>query len=157
MPQTKQAKKRLTHLNGCFLLLDVTKLIHNCIFFVLALAQYFQVGLVSGGISTKCGDKNIPSYFTRLDHPEIASFIANPSGKGKINVGTILYLLRPEKSTLRFFLIKSTSMMGNGTALVFHYYLRKFSLNIFPDLKSKKIKNKKFAHFFVILTKITFV
>ena len=50
--------------------------------FFLALSQYFQVGLVSGGISTQCGDKNIPSYFTRLDHPEIASFIANPSDKG---------------------------------------------------------------------------
>ena len=33
--------------------------------------------MVAGGIS-KCGDKNIPSYFTRLDHPEIANFIATP-------------------------------------------------------------------------------
>jgi hypothetical protein len=33
--------------------------------------------LVVGGVS-KCGDKKIPSYFTRLNHPEIASFIAAP-------------------------------------------------------------------------------
>jgi len=42
--------------------------------------------LVSGGVS-KCGDKNIPTYFTRLDHPEIANFISTPdfsSEKGKI-------------------------------------------------------------------------
>jgi len=32
---------------------------------------------VSGGVS-KCGDKHIPSYFTRLNHPEIAEFIAAP-------------------------------------------------------------------------------
>ena len=43
----------------------------------LASSQYFQVGLVSGGVS-KCGDKYIPSYFTRLDHPEIADFISAP-------------------------------------------------------------------------------
>ena len=41
------------------------------------MAQYFQVGMVAGGIS-KCGDKNIPSYFIRLDNPEIAHFIATP-------------------------------------------------------------------------------
>ncbi len=46
--------------------------------------KYFQVGLVSGGVS-KCGDKNIPSYFTRLDHPEIADFIAGPELSGKIH------------------------------------------------------------------------
>ena len=57
------------------------RLINYSIF--LALTQYFQVGLVSGGISTQCGDKNIPSYFTRLDHPEIASFITNPTEKSK--------------------------------------------------------------------------
>ncbi len=34
--------------------------------------------MVSGGVSAKCGDKDIPSYFTRLDHPEIASFIGTP-------------------------------------------------------------------------------
>ncbi len=47
-------------------------------------------------------------------------------------------------------------------AMVFHYYLGKFGLNVFLDLKSKKIKLKsvlktKFAHFFVILLKIKFV
>ena len=47
-------------------------------FFVSALAQHFQVGLIAGGIS-KCGDKSIPSYFTRLDHPEIANFINSPT------------------------------------------------------------------------------
>ena len=44
---------------------------------ILGSLQYFQVGLVSGGVS-KCGDKSIPSYFTRLDHPDIADFIADP-------------------------------------------------------------------------------
>jgi len=36
-------------------------------------------------------------------------------------------------------------------ALVFRYYLGKFGLNIFPDLKSKQIKygKTKFANFFV--------
>jgi len=35
-------------------------------------------------------------------------------------------------------------------ALVFHYYLGKFGINIFPDLKGKEIKYKKteFVHFF---------
>jgi len=51
----------------------------------------------------------------------------------------------------------SNSILGNGN--VIYFYLRKFGFNIFPDLKSKKIKLKnylkktKFAHFFVILTK----
>jgi len=40
--------------------------------------------LVSGSVSSECGDKEIPSYFTRLDYPEIATFIANPSAKGDI-------------------------------------------------------------------------
>ena len=42
--------------------------------------QHFQVGVVSGGVS-RCGDKDVPSYFTRLDHPEIASFITDPENK----------------------------------------------------------------------------
>ena len=50
------------------------------IFTILALGQHFQVGLVSGGVS-RCGDKNVPSYFTRLDYPEIATFIADPENK----------------------------------------------------------------------------
>jgi len=37
-------------------------------------SQYFQVGMVSGGVSS-CGDRDIPGYYTRLDHPEIANFI----------------------------------------------------------------------------------
>ena len=45
---------------------------------ILGSSQHFQVGLVSGAVSTKCGDKNIPSYFTRLDHPQIANFIFTP-------------------------------------------------------------------------------
>ena len=42
-----------------------------------ATVKYIQVGMVSGGVS-RCGDPDIPSYFTRLDHPEIANFIAAP-------------------------------------------------------------------------------
>jgi len=45
------------------------------------------------------------------------------------------------KSTLRFFCIKSTSILGNGT--VFYFYLEKFGFDIFPDLKSKQSKWKK--------------
>ena len=41
------------------------------------LSQYFQVGLVSGGVSS-CGDKDIPGYYTRLDFPEIADFVQDP-------------------------------------------------------------------------------
>jgi len=44
--------------------------------------------LVSGGVS-RCGDKNVPSYFTRLDYPEIATFIADPENKaatGNMNI-----------------------------------------------------------------------
>jgi hypothetical protein len=57
-------------------------------FSILDSGQHVQVGLVSGGVSPRCGDKNIPSYFARLDHPEIASFITDPenkSGKGSVN------------------------------------------------------------------------
>ena len=39
--------------------------------------QYFQVGMVSGGVS-QCGNTDIPDYYARLDHPEIAGFISNP-------------------------------------------------------------------------------
>ena len=41
------------------------------------LFQYFQVGLVSGGVSS-CGDRDIPGYYTRLDHPEIGDFLHSP-------------------------------------------------------------------------------
>ena len=40
-------------------------------------SQYFQLGMVSGGVSS-CGDKEIPGYYTRLDFPEIAHFIQDP-------------------------------------------------------------------------------
>ena len=53
---------------------------------LLDFTQYFQVGLVSGGVS-KCGDKNIPSYFTRLNYPEIAAFIEAPDSP---DIGIIL-------------------------------------------------------------------
>jgi len=45
--------------------------------------------LVAGGIS-KCGDKSIPSYFTRLDHPEIANFITSPTRLDHTEVGNII-------------------------------------------------------------------
>ncbi len=41
------------------------------------LAQYFQVGMVAGAVSS-CGDKEIPGYYTRLDYPDIANFIQDP-------------------------------------------------------------------------------
>jgi hypothetical protein len=60
---------------------------------ILDLGQHFQVGLVSGGVS-RCGDKNVPSYFTRLDYPEIATFIADPENKattGNINTKPMFF------------------------------------------------------------------
>ncbi len=39
--------------------------------------QYFQVGMVSGGVSN-CGNTDIPDYYARLDHPEISRFIPDP-------------------------------------------------------------------------------
>jgi len=61
-----------------------------------------------------------------------------------------------KKCTLRF--VTLTALQFWEMALVFHYYLEKFGLNIFPDLKNKQIKYKKpkFAQFFVILNKIKF-
>ncbi len=44
--------------------------------------------MVSGSVSSECGDKEIPSYFTRLDYPEIATFIADPSANVGKNGGT---------------------------------------------------------------------
>ena len=46
------------------------------------------MGLVSGGVS-KCGDKTIPSYYTRLDHPEIAEFIASPDTYNSQNISKL--------------------------------------------------------------------
>jgi hypothetical protein len=41
------------------------------------LGQYFQVGIVSGGVS-HCGNTDIPDYYVRLDHPQVAEFIKDP-------------------------------------------------------------------------------
>jgi len=46
--------------------------------------------------------------------------------------------LRPEKSTLRFFALRALQFWE--IALVFHYHLGKFGLNIFPNLKTKQVK-----------------
>ncbi len=56
------------------------------------LSQYFQVGLVSGGVSS-CGDRDIPGYYTRLDHPEIADFVQDPKNYSLtgINIGKFKY------------------------------------------------------------------
>jgi len=45
-------------------------------FYNTKLLQFFQVGIVSGGVSI-CGDKEIPGYYTRLDHPDISEFVHN--------------------------------------------------------------------------------
>ncbi len=42
-----------------------------------SLGQYFQAGMVSGGVS-HCGNTDIPDYYVRLDHPEIAGFLSDP-------------------------------------------------------------------------------
>ena len=39
--------------------------------------QYYQVGLVTGGVSN-CGNTDIPDYYARLDHPEISGFLTKP-------------------------------------------------------------------------------
>jgi hypothetical protein len=39
--------------------------------------QYFQIGMVAGGIS-QCGNTDVPDYYGRLDHPDISRFINNP-------------------------------------------------------------------------------
>jgi len=46
----------------------------------VASLQYIQLGLVGGDFSlAKCDDKEyIPSYFTLLDHSDVAKFIADP-------------------------------------------------------------------------------
>ena len=52
-------------------------------------SQYFQLGMVSGGVSS-CGDKEIPGYYTRLDFPEIADFIQDPENFSTIR-GILIY------------------------------------------------------------------
>ena len=42
-----------------------------------SVGQYFQIGLVSGGVSN-CGNTEIPDYYVRLDHPEVSRFLNNP-------------------------------------------------------------------------------
>jgi len=37
--------------------------------------QYLQVGIVTGGVSTNCGDQDFPGVYVRLDHPDILTFI----------------------------------------------------------------------------------
>jgi hypothetical protein len=52
-------------------------------------------------------------------------------------------LLPPtRKSTLRFFCIMSTLILRNGTVILL--LTGKFGLNIFQDVKSKKIKLKNY-------------
>ena len=56
------------------------------------LGQYFQVGMVSGGVS-HCGNTDIPDYYVRLDHPEIAGFVSDPEN---YKFGNFSNLLKPE-------------------------------------------------------------
>jgi len=42
-----------------------------------SLGQFLQIGMVTGGVSS-CGDTDIPDYYVRLDHPEIAGFLSDP-------------------------------------------------------------------------------
>ena len=46
---------------------------------------------MSGGVSN-CGDTNIPSYYTRLDHPEIADFIQESIGAQNVLNSQGMYL-----------------------------------------------------------------
>jgi secreted trypsin-like serine protease len=58
--------------------------------------QYFQVGMVSGGVSS-CGNPDIPDYYVRLDHPEVSGFISNPAKYEKSG----LVELQPEVSNVQ--------------------------------------------------------
>jgi secreted trypsin-like serine protease len=49
--------------------------------------HYFQIGVVSGGV-TNCGNTDVPDYYVRLDHPEIANFIKGPQGS-ELNMDSI--------------------------------------------------------------------
>jgi len=65
----------------------------------------------------------------------------------------VVLLPQTRKSTISFFAFRALQFWEIN---FFDYYLGKFGFNIFPDLKSKQIK-KKFAYFFVILTKTHFL
>ncbi len=54
------------------------------------------------------------------------------------DIATILYFLRPEKSSLRFFFALITLQFWESV-LFFYLYLGKFGFNIFPHSKSKQI------------------
>jgi len=51
------------------------------------------------------------------------------------------YHILPPTGGLRFF-FALRALQFWAMALVFHYYLEKFGLNIFPDLKSKQLNMK---------------
>jgi secreted trypsin-like serine protease len=55
------------------------------------LGQYFQVGMVSGGVS-HCGNTDLPDYYVRLDHPEIAGFVSDPENYTFGNFSNLLKL-----------------------------------------------------------------
>ena len=57
--------------------------------------QYFQVGMVSGGVS-HCGNTDIPDYYARLDHPEISGFVSNPQDYENSGLGELTVFIRNE-------------------------------------------------------------
>jgi len=65
-------------------------------------SQHFQVGIVVGGVSD-CGDKYIPAYYTRLNHPEIAGFVQSPENyfSRGINITYILVLKLAKLNVLK--------------------------------------------------------
>ena len=61
-----------------------------------SVGQYFQIGMVSGGVSN-CGNTDIPDYYVRLDHPDVAGFIRNPDNY-RFSLGLVEVL--PAESTV---------------------------------------------------------
>ncbi len=82
-----------------------------------SVGQYFQIGLVSGGVSN-CGNTDIPDYYVRLDHPDVAGFIANPDAY-RFSLGLVEML--PSESTVP--IIQSEKKSKHFKFQVRHYLI----------------------------------
>ena len=54
---------------------------------------------MTGGVSSECGDREIPGIYARVDHPEILDFIKHVANPDKSAIGERkfekLYLFNP--------------------------------------------------------------
>jgi secreted trypsin-like serine protease len=46
--------------------------------------QYIQIGIVSGGVATNCGDQDYPGIYIRLDNPEVLDFVRQVESQEKL-------------------------------------------------------------------------